>query len=75
MQKYLTPAAALLLAACAAQNPEPPLGASNPASEYCTAQGGQSEIRQDDLGNEYGVCRLPDGSVQDEWELYRSRHP
>ncbi len=66
--------ATLMLGACVAQTPEPALGAANPASEYCVAQGGRLEIRQDDQGNEYGVCQLPDGREVDEWEFYRATH-
>ncbi|MDO4694792.1 MAG: DUF333 domain-containing protein [Eikenella sp.] len=73
--KYLSLCAIFALAACAAQQPVPPLAAVNPAGAYCTRQGGQSEVRQDEYGNEYGVCRLPDGQTLDEWEYYRSQHP
>lgn len=47
---------------------------ANPASEYCIQQGGTLEIVKDKDGNEIGMCKLPDGTVIEEWELYRSQH-
>jgi putative hemolysin len=38
----------------------------NPASVFCVQSGGKSEIRNGPRG-QYGVCRLPDGRVVDEW--------
>lgn len=75
MKHWSAISAAFALAACAAQQPVPPLDAVNPASAYCVQQGGKTEIRQDEYGNEYGVCRLPDGLTVDEWEYYRSQRP
>ena len=48
---------------------------ANPASEYCISQGGELEITSDDAGNQTGMCTLPDGSVIEEWELFRRDHP
>jgi putative hemolysin len=42
---------------------------ANPASEFCVKSGGKSEIRKGSHG-EYGVCRLPDGRVVDEWTYF-----
>ncbi|MGF6147193.1 Putative hemolysin [Kingella potus] len=73
-------AAAAVLSACstadqpAAQPESTAVGMANPASVYCVEQGGKSEIRKDKEGNEYGMCRLPDGSVVDEWDYYRQNH-
>lgn len=75
MNKLHAALAAFALAACAAQQPALPLEAVNPASAHCAKQGGQTEIRQDEYGNEYGVCQLPDGRTVDEWEYYRSSRP
>jgi len=44
---------------------------ANPASVFCAQSGGKSEIRKGPRG-QYGVCRLPDGRVVDEWSYYRS---
>jgi putative hemolysin len=52
------------LVACG--NDESDAGIANPASEYCESIGG--EVLVDD-----GLCRLPDGTEVDEWELYRGR--
>ncbi|UXZ05380.1 putative hemolysin [Moraxella nasicaprae] len=45
--------------------------ALNPASEFCVKQGGQSQIRKNADGSEYGVCVLPNGQVVEEWEYFR----
>jgi putative hemolysin len=47
------------------------IGMPNPASVYCLDQGGNSEIRTDDEGGQYGVCVFPDNSECDEWALFR----
>jgi putative hemolysin len=60
-------AAALMagpLVACGDDDTE--TGIANPASEYCESVGG--EVLLDE-----GLCRLPDGTEIDEWELYRQR--
>lgn len=43
----------------------------NPASVFCVRSGGKSEIRTGANG-QYGVCRLPDGRVVDEWAYFRA---
>jgi uncharacterized protein len=43
---------------------------ANPASVLCVKSGGKSEIRKGPRG-EYGVCRLPDGRVVEEWTYFR----
>ncbi len=49
----------------------PAIGMANPASVYCTQQGGKLEIRKDDAGDT-GYCQLPDGRVVEEWEFFRA---
>ncbi len=44
---------------------------ANPASVFCVKSGGKSEIRTGPRG-QYGVCRLPDGRVVEEWSYFRS---
>jgi len=44
---------------------------ANPASVFCAQSGGKSEIRKGARG-QYGVCRLPDGRVVDEWAYFRA---
>ena len=44
---------------------------ANPASVFCAKSGGKSEIRKGARG-QYGVCRLPDGRVVDEWAYFRA---
>ena len=46
---------------------------ANPASVFCVQSGGKSEIRKGARG-QYGVCRLPDGRVVDEWAYFRAMH-
>ena len=46
------------------------VGIANPAAVACVDVGGESEIRTDAAGNQYGMCIL-DGQECDEWELYR----
>jgi putative hemolysin len=43
---------------------------ANPASVFCVQSGGKSEIRTGPKG-QYGVCRLPNGRVVDEWAYFR----
>jgi hypothetical protein len=43
---------------------------ANPASVFCAQSGGKTEIRNGANG-QYGVCRLPDGRVVEEWSYYR----
>jgi putative hemolysin len=60
----------ILLIACSQQQ----TGLPNPASRYCEDQGGALEMRTVDGGNQ-GFCKLPDGTVCDEWEYYRGECP
>ena len=53
---------------------EPMSGMANPASVFCVKSGGESIIRKDEQGNEYGVCRFKDGTEVDEWDFYRNSH-
>lgn len=67
----------IALAGCAsppASQPSPaPIGMPNPASKYCTDQGGRSEIRREAQGD-VGYCHLPDGRIVEEWQLFREAH-
>lgn len=65
------------LAACSADKAgqeSPAVGTANPASEFCFKQGGKLEMKKDKDGGEYALCHLPDGSVVEEWEYFRSHH-
>ncbi len=46
-------------------------GIPNPASEYCEANDGRVEIREDESGGQVGYCIFPDGSECEEWAYYR----
>ena len=80
MNKLIVPAAvaAVALSACAHTKPAPDnalqIGTANPASAFCEQKGGQSEIRKNEDGSEYGVCHLSDGSEVEEWEYYRANN-
>lgn len=50
------------------------IGMANPASQYCVEQGGQLDIRNESTG-QAGYCKLPNGQVIEEWELFRSTQP
>jgi len=50
--------------------PEMAWALPNPASVFCVKSGGKSEIRKGPRG-QYGVCRLPDGRVVEEWKYFR----
>jgi len=50
------------------------IGMANPASVYCVEQGGESIIKQNKDGSEYGICKFKDGKEVDEWEFYRKNH-
>ncbi len=56
-------------------SPTPEIGLPNPASAYCLEQGGVLELRQDESGAVSGYCRLPDGTVCEEWAFYRGECP
>ena len=53
-----------------AMSPQPASALANPASVFCVKSGGKSEIRNGPRG-QYGVCRLPNGRVVEEWSYYR----
>jgi uncharacterized protein len=52
-------------------SPQSAWALANPASVFCVQSGGKSEIRKGPRG-QYGVCRLPDGRVVDEWAYFRA---
>lgn len=60
----------LPLSGCGVEETTPSVGIANPASEHCVRKGGKLEIAKDDSG-EKGMCHLPDGTVVEEWELFR----
>ena len=47
------------------------IGYGNPAALYCHKLGYQYEIREDEEGNQYGVCVFPDGSECNAWDFFR----
>ena len=61
----------LLFVATLITSPQSACALANPASVFCAKSGGKSEIRKGPRG-QYGVCRLPDGRVVDEWAYFRA---
>lgn len=51
------------------------IGLANPASLFCTQQGGKSAIVTDETGGQRGLCQLPDGRTIEEWRLFRCSNP
>ena len=47
------------------------IGMPNPASVFCTDNGGTLEMRKDESGGEYGMCLFSDGSECEEWAYFR----
>ncbi|MGO3517736.1 putative hemolysin [Acetobacter cibinongensis] len=47
----------------------------NPATLYCVKKGGKIETRYEDKKGQVNFCRLPDGSVSEEWALFRRDNP
>ena len=63
----------LIFVAVLVISPQRAWALANPASVFCAQSGGKSEIRKGPRG-QYGVCRLPDGRVVDEWAYFRAMH-
>ncbi len=59
-----------LLGGCAKEESKNNVEIANPASEYCVKKGGKVEIIKAASGDK-GMCHLPDGTVIEEWELFR----
>ncbi|MEX9253131.1 putative hemolysin [Pseudenterobacter timonensis] len=75
--RYLLLALALPVVACTAKQEEPaqpPIGMANPASVYCVQKGGELVPVQSPQGVSSN-CKLPDGKIIEEWDLYRQDHP
>jgi len=49
------------------------VGVPDPAAVYCTQLGYQYDIREDEEGNQYGVCIFPDGSECDAWDFFEGK--
>jgi len=67
----MRPLIGLILLAVLVLGPQNAWALANPASVFCVQSGGKSEIRKAPRG-QYGVCRLPDGRVVEEWAYFRT---
>ena len=74
MKRSLARLAPLALLACVAPEKAPAPGMANPASVYCMKQGGTLEMREE-AGGTVGYCRLPDGTLIEEWAYFRDHNP
>ena len=74
MKPGLACLAPLALLACVAPEKAPAPTIANPASVYCMKQGGTLEMREE-AGGTVGYCRLPDGTVIEEWAFFRANNP
>ncbi len=45
---------------------------ANPAAEYCVAQGGVIDTRENANGGQVSYCQFDDGSECEEWDFFRS---
>jgi uncharacterized protein len=63
-------ASGLIFVAILLMGPQSAWALANPASVFCAKSGGKTEIRKGPRG-QYGVCRLPDGRVVNEWAYFR----
>jgi len=75
MKRIITFALVLFVCGCAAtkeivEKPEQKVQIANPASVNCEEQGGVLEIKNSNDG-QYGLCKFDDGSVCEEWSLFR----
>lgn len=52
-----------------------PLRMPNPATLYCTKKGGILTAQHDDKKGQVNFCHLPDGTVMEEWALFRRDNP
>lgn len=52
-----------------------PLRIPNPAALYCTKKGGTLSMEHDAAKGQVGYCHLPDGTVMEEWALFRQDNP
>ena len=53
---------------------KPPVALANPASVNCAQKGGRRESKTGEKG-EYTMCHLPDGTICEEWALFRGTCP
>jgi putative hemolysin len=74
VKRSLARLAPLALLACVAPEKAPAPSIANPANVYCVKQGGTLEMREE-AGGTVGYCRLPDGTVIEEWAFFRANNP
>ena len=45
----------------------------NPAAVYCRELGYNYEIKTDRMGNQYGLCVIPDGPKLNAWDFFKGK--
>jgi len=48
-------------------------GVPNPTAAYCRQLGYQYDVREDEEGNQYGVCVFPDGSECNACDFFKGK--
>lgn len=64
----------LSVVGCSQESPAPTVQIANPASVHCINKGGKLEVIKEESGDK-SMCHLPDGTVVEEWELFRRDNP
>lgn len=62
------------LSGCVPEEKPTQVGLGNPASVYCAKMGGKSVSRETPAGT-VSDCHLPDGTIVEEWTLFRANNP
>ncbi|MEH6526600.1 MAG: DUF333 domain-containing protein [Sneathiella sp.] len=68
--RYLSLILVLPLMACLSEEQKPKSTLANPASVHCAEKGGTVKIVSEAAG-QVGYCHLPDGTVMEEWALFK----
>ncbi len=68
--RHCSMAASLLLGGCAAGGTDEQHQMTRYAADYCESVGGETQVQETRLGTGR-YCRLPDGRVENQWQLYR----
>ncbi|WP_437753138.1 DUF333 domain-containing protein [Sorangium sp. So ce1389] len=71
MKLSIAPGLGLMVLVASMTGAGPALAIPNPASVFCEEVGGSSIIASE-AGGDVGICRLSDGSIVEEWTLFRA---
>jgi putative hemolysin len=65
----------LITVGCKVKTTPDNTGLPNPASVNCVDKGGKLEIITDANGAQFGICKLADGNVCEEWDYFKGDCP